>query len=227
MKRNYIFLIFVVYCLMSTVFLWGCGSGPGSPGSTATEDTGVILDATLAPSYLGTNTYSVDVVKNPQPCVFGDPTAHPPTPDKFENFLDHNAILTVDATLVNPNPQITPGTLYIEKYTIEYRRSQDSIGAPPIESDTRYVTLVITPPLSGTASTTTTATLVLVDLTRKDKYLSDILTGAYAYTSSAFLNNYTATYTFEGQNQYGKRFSFIAQTNFQMGSFNYCPISKL
>ncbi len=42
MKRVH-FLLFTVCCLLSVIFLWGCGSGPGSPGSTGSEDTGVIL----------------------------------------------------------------------------------------------------------------------------------------------------------------------------------------
>ncbi|MBS1233183.1 MAG: hypothetical protein H6R42_837, partial [Nitrospirae bacterium] len=55
------FFLFAVYCLLSTVFLWGCGSGAGSPGSKGTEDTGVEVDATVTPLYSGENTYSVDM----------------------------------------------------------------------------------------------------------------------------------------------------------------------
>ncbi len=51
MKKNNIFL-FAVYCLLSTVFLWGCGGGSGSPGSKGTEDTGVEVDAIVTPLYL-------------------------------------------------------------------------------------------------------------------------------------------------------------------------------
>lgn len=208
MKKSY-FLLVAVCLLLFTFLLSGCGSGPGSPGSTGTEDTGIMLDAIITPLYIGKNTNSVDVVQ--QTCTSGTP----------ETFTDHSATLTVTARLINTNPQIPPGILYVEKYTVEYRRSQDSIGAPPIETDTRYGTIVITPPQSGTGSTTTTVTVIFVDLKRKDKYLSDVQSGAYSY-SSAYLNNYTATYTFEGQSQYGKRFTFMVQADFQMGSFDNC-----
>ncbi len=209
MKKGH-FKLSAVCCLLFAFFLWGCGAGPGSPGSDGSEKTGVILEASLTPTYLGANTYSVDVVQ--QICDAGPPP-------EYEQFADHGATATIRARLLNPNPPIPPGTLYIEKYTVEYRRSPDSIGAPPIETDTRYTTIVITPPLSGTGVATLETSLVLVEINRKRQYYTDILSGVY---TSRILNNYTALYTFEGKNQYGTDFSFKAQTDFQIGSFDYC-----
>lgn len=211
MKRSY-FLLVTIYLLLFTFLLAGCGSGPGSPGSQGTEDTGVKLETTITPTYNGANTSSVDAFQDI--CSAGPPAV-------YEKITDHSATVTITATLLNPNPQITPGTLYIDYYTVEYRRSQDSIGAPPIESDTRYDTIVVTPPQSGTGSTTTTFTAIFVDLIRKAKYSSDTFGGAYS-SSLAYLNNYTATYTFVGHNQYGKSFSFMAQVDFQIGDFDNC-----
>jgi len=211
MKRNY-FLLLTAYCLLLTAFIWGCGGGgPGSPGSSGTEDTGVKIDATIVPEYLGDSTYSVD--------VFQDICDPGPPPD-YEEFTDHGATLTIHARLLNPNATFQAGDLYIEKYTVEYRRSPDSIGTPPILSDTRYKTIVIPAP-SGTGETTVTDTVIFVDLIRKDKYASDILSGQYS-SSLAYINNYTATYTFKGKNEYGTEFSFKTQTDFQIGWFDYC-----
>ena len=206
------FLLCAVYCLLSTVFLWGCGGGSGSPGSKGTEDTGVEVDATVTPLYLGENTYSVDAFQS-------DCDPEPDTVDP-ENFTDHNATLTMTARLINPNTTFQAGTLYVEKYTVEFRRSSDSIGAPPIQSDTRYKTIVIPAP-TGSGTTTVEDTVILVDLIRKDQYLSDVTSGQYNY-GSAYLNNYTAIYTFDGKNEYGENFTFKAQTDFQLGSFDYC-----
>ena len=75
------------------------------------------------------------------------------------------------------------GILYIEKYTVEYKRSADSIGAPPIESDTRYTTIVIVPP-AATGTSTVEVSSILVDLLRKDKYASDVTSGQYGYGTS-------------------------------------------
>jgi hypothetical protein len=104
---------------------------------------------------------------------------------------------------------------------VEFRRSTDSIGAPPIESDTRYKTIIITPPATGIVANTVEDTVILVDLKRKEQYSTDMLSGMYT-SGSAYLNNYTATYTFEGKNQFGDSFSFKAQVDFQIGNFNNC-----
>lgn len=202
-------LLLTCYSLLVTIFLWGCGGGPGSPGSSGTEGTGVIIDATVVPTYLGKDTYSVDVVQ--QIC-------DPGPPPKYEDFADHGARLIVSARLANPNTTFRVGTLYVERYTVEYRRSDDSIGAPPIESDTRYHTIVITPPTGNGVSTVET-TVILVDLKRKEKYLNDILSGQY---TPGILNNYTAIYTFYGKNEFGTGFSFKTQVDFQIGSFDNC-----
>ncbi len=212
MKRSY-FLLFTVCSLLFSVLLWGCGDGPGSPGTQGTEDTGVILEATIIPTYNGADTYSVDAFRNPD--CDGDPTTDDPEP-----FTDHSARVTISSRLLNPTSTFKPGTLYIDKYIVEFRRSTDSIGAPPIESDTRYKSIIITPP-SGAGTNTVTDTVILVDLIRKDKYATDMLSGIYT-SGLAYLNNYTATYTFEGKNEFGDSFSFKAQTDFQIGNFCNC-----
>lgn len=216
MKRGFLIKLItrnslLVTCclLLVTALLAGCGAGPGSPGSSGTEDTGVLVDAMLVPTYNTANTSSVDVVQ--VTCDAGPPAV-------IEYFADHSAALTLTARLLNPTTTFPVGTLYIERYTVEFRRSTDSISAPPIETDTRYGTIAITPP-TGTATTTVTATVILVDLKRKAQYLTDVLSGQY---TSNILNNYTATYTFYGKNQYNAGFSFKASTNFQIGSFNNC-----
>ena len=208
MKRVH-FLLFAIYVLILAGFFSGCGGGPGSPGSHGTEDTGVILDATIAPTYLGGNTSSVDAIQD---------VCDPGPPPVFEAFTDHSATLTITARALNPN-STQLGNLYIEKYTIEYRRSTDSIGAPPIQSDTRFVSIVIPAPIGGTSAAVTT--VAFVDLLRKDQYRTDVTSGQFS-SSLAFLNNYTAIYTFEGKNEFGTKFSFKVQTDFQIADFNNC-----
>ncbi|MEW6001328.1 MAG: hypothetical protein AB1638_01560, partial [Nitrospirota bacterium] len=207
-------LFIICHLLFVILFLCGCGGGgPGEPGSQGTEDTGVMLDASITPTYLGQNTASVDVFQ--QVCDAGPPP-------KYEDFTDHQATLTIVARLLNPDTTFQPGNLYIEKYTVDFHRSSESlsIGAPPIESDIRFQTIPIAPP-TGTNTNTVTATVVLVDLKRKLQYLNDVESGQFS-SGPAFLNNYTATYTFEGKNEFGTRFVVKAQKDFQIGSFDYC-----
>jgi len=210
MKRGYFLVCSVCFLLLTSLF-YGCGgTGAGSPGSKGTEDTGVVIDASLTPLYLGANTVSVDVFRD---------ICDPGPPPIFEDFTDHGATVGILARLINTNSTFQAGNLYVEKYTIDYRRSTDSIGAPPIQSDTRFKTIVIPPPV-GVATSAVTEGLVLIDLTRKDQYAKDVLSGFNS--GPAFINNYTAIYTFEGKNEFGSKFSFKAQTDFQIGHFDYC-----
>ncbi len=213
MKKRSFFLLFFIFGI-SAIFFYGCGGGgPGSPGSDGSEKTGVVLDATITPTYNGEDTYSVDAFRDdcdPEPDVV-DP----------EYFADHGAVLAVNARLLNPGTTFQPGTLYIEKYTIKYYRSSDSIGAPPIETDVRYISLPITPPPPGSSGfTSVSTTVVFLDLIRKAEYNSDMSSGGSS--STYYLNNYTAVYKFEGKNDFDEKFSFEVQADFQIANFNYC-----
>ncbi len=209
--------LWFIGCYLSFIvlLLYGCGGGPGSPGSNGTEDTGVVLDATITPVYNGANTVDVDAAQD---------VCDPGPPPKLEVFTDHDATVTINAKLLNPNAQFTPGNIYIEKYTVEFRRSTDSIGAPPIEKiidGTVGTPVVITPP-TGTGITTVTTTVSFVDLIRKMKYWDDVNSGVFTSTSNARLNNYTAIYTFKGKNEFGDSFTFTAETGFEIGDFDNC-----
>ena len=211
MKQRYYSLFFIFLFFLSQV---SCGKQPGQPGSTG--DTGLILTATLTPFYNAVDTDSVDVQQD---------VCSPGPPPVLEIFTDHQAIATFNATLERPDLTVLPGTLYIQQYTIDYYRSSDSVGAPPITSDSLYTTIVIpSPAIGSTTPTTVTATLLLVDLTRKAQYLSDMQSGQYtaALGNSDLINNYTAVYTFYGVNDFGDSFSIQATTNFQIGLFDYC-----
>jgi hypothetical protein len=211
MRKNK-FLLFTVYCLLSTVFLWGCGGGPGAPGSKGTEDTGVEVDATITPVSLGSNTNPVDAFQDI--CDEGPPQVR-------EKITDHSATLTLTARLINPNTTFQAGTLYVEKYTIKFSASSDSINAPPIQPDMEPQTIVIPAP-TGTGLTTVKDTVILVDLIRKEQYKADVTSGQYNSFGQDYLNNYTALYTFTGKNEYGENFTFEARTNFQIGKFDNC-----
>lgn len=214
MKKKYTLQIALCLFLLPLLFLCGCGgSGPGSPGSQGTESTGLIVDVAVTPTYNNKNTSNVDVYQTPD-C---DTTTTKLDP---EYFTDHSGTLTLTARWLNPNAKTTPGTLYIEKYTVEYRRAEDSIGAPPIQQDVRYKTITITPPAS-TGTTTVTDIVTVLDLTRKNKYYTDVAGGQYS-SHPAYINNYTATYVFEGKNQYGTTFSLTTQIPIAVGNYDNC-----
>jgi hypothetical protein len=208
MKRRY--LIVIMHLLLLAGILYGCGAGPGSPGSSGSENTGVSIEATATGTYNNSNTYSVDAHQDV--CDAGPPPV-------YEIFTDHGATITITTRLLNTNTTAIPAELYVEKYTVEYRRLNDSIGAPPIETFVGYDSFNLSPP-TGTGTNTVTTSVVLVDLTRKLQYWADVTSGQYSSASS--LNNYTAIFTFEGKNAYGTHFTFKTQMNFQIGNFDNC-----
>lgn len=197
----------MVVFLSFVTTLGGCGGGPGAPGSSGSEDIGVILEATITPTYNSVDTSSVDAFQDI--CPSGDP----------EFFADHSATLTVSAKIINRNATFVPGELFIEKYTIEYRPSTDSIGSPPILTDTRFHTITLNTPSSVSIERITEASIEFLDLTRKFQYASDVTSGIY---TSRILNNYTAFFTFEGQNEFGEKFIIRVQKDFQIGNFDNC-----
>lgn len=233
MKKYRACYIIVILFLISS--LWGCGGGgAGAPGSSGSDETGVILEAYVRPYYFTANwtisntetvstitfegnfTNSVDVTQNPD--------CNPQTPDinESEYFSDHNAVLVVNARLLNPSSPFKPGTLYITEYKIDYFRSTDSLTAPPIESDRRFVNILINPP-PGSGNWYSAASVVFVDLIRKYEYVRLIDSGMYS-ARPGYRNNYSAEYTFLGKDSYGKSFSFKVRHDFVMGSYDNCGL---
>lgn len=200
---------------LSLILLWGCGgggSGPGSPGSSGSDDTGVEVTATVTGRYLDQDTFSVDVVRNPD--CDGDPTTNDPEP-----FTTHGTTFNISARLLNQN-STGARPLVIESYTVRYFVSQDSLGGPPIETATYFDTISIPVP-TGANISTLEASGILVDLVRKTAYLRDMQSGQYT-SSGSLINNYTAVFVFSGQNDLGEKFEFQASTNFEIGNFDYC-----
>lgn len=185
-----------VNMLLTVFLLGGCGGG-------GKDSPGVKMSAMITPTYNGANFFSIDVVRTN--CTDGSLT-------QPEYFADHTATASISASLINPSNIIKQMTVYIDSYTITYNSHADSPGAPPIQSDTREKTISFI--VSGASTTPVAVTVSLVDLIRKNQYYSTVGGG---------LNNYTATYTFQGHNENGAPFAFNAQTDFQIGSFNYCP----
>jgi hypothetical protein len=202
MKRSY-FWLFAIYPVIMVLLLWACGGGSGSPGSCGTEDTGVMLDPQITEGSRNVDAWSDEISEG-----------------VYCGLTDSTVSLTVNSRLINPTTEVTPGVMYVEKYTIEYRRSNDSIGAPPIETFTGYHTIVMIPPAGEEIKTYVTSNIILVDLVRKIQYANDIESGQYS--SSSTLNNYTAIYTFEGKNQYGAEFCFKVEFNFEIGDYANC-----
>jgi hypothetical protein len=190
--------------LFNALLLGGCGGG-------SKDSPGVTVSATITPTYNAVNTTSVDAVQDT--CVSGSST-------QAEYFADHGATVSISARLINPGNIIKEMNVSLDRYTINYNSTADSPGAPPIEVDSREMTLNFL--VSGASSVSVETSATFVDLVRKNKYLADLQSGVYQ-SSPGDLNNYIATYTIEGHSENGVHFAITAQSAFQIGSFNYCP----
>lgn len=211
MKRRYYGLLIIFLFFLS---LASCGTRnqPGSPGSDG--DTGVIMSNTIIPLYNGVNTNDIDAVQDL--CPDG----------KAEPFFRHQATFTISVLLERPDLNILPANVYIDEYTIDYVRSSDSAGAPPIEQYREFVTITPLMPAVGatSASITPAFTGMLMDIPRKLKYASDMTSGQFTSEmgSVAILNNYTAVYTFYGKNDFGQSFKIVVSVPFVIGDFDNC-----
>ncbi len=231
MKKRTIFNFAILMFLLSS--LWGCGGGgAGAPGTGGMDDIGVTLEAYVQPYYIegswtfqdegrsiifsGNFTNAVDVI---QIDCDDDPNILKPEP-----MAAHSAVLVVNARLLNPNSPFKPGTLFITEYKIDYYRSTDSLTAPPIESDRRFVTIHITPP-SDASNRYSASSVMFVDLIRKQEYVRLIDGGMYQ-ARPGYLNNYTAEYTFFGKDSHGKSFSFKVRHDFSIGAYNNCALAN-
>lgn len=215
MAKLRVFMSIIIVILFSN-----CGgTGPGSPGSSGTADTNVVVMVDMMPSQFGIG-YTMDQEK----CQLTELKGSPDYNVNLSIAQSHVATLFIKAMLISPIIEASP--LFVEKYTVTYRATNDSIGAPPIaEAVYRNYSFTIMPPPVSQFSTTNcrmvfpAPDIIFFDTIRKVQYLSDVRSGKYSYTSNNYLNRYTATFKFEGKNADGKEFSFVTQSDFQIGLF--------
>lgn len=224
MKRHSLFSSAIIILLL--LALSGCGGGgAGSPGSGGSGDIGVLINPELIAFFSGIG-YTFEQNK----CEFsgtmsGDPFNYNVNISSTGN---HKALLVVRTSVINPVTTFQPGALYIEKYSIEYRRSNDSIGAPPIETYTAWKTIYVPvptiddlkkdPPVNLRCTLFPQPEIIFLDENRKRQYIEDILSGKYTHTGN-YINHYTAIYKFEGKNIHGKSFDFTLTRDFTIGDF--------
>ncbi len=223
MKRQTVFSFAILGILMFILSSCG-GGGAGAPGTGGSGDTGVLINPELITFYSGIG-YKFEQEK----CEFTEMTGDPFNYNvDISSFGNHKALLVVRTSIINPQTTFQPGALYIEKYTIEYRRSTDAIGAPTIETYTAWKTIYVPvptlddlkkdPPVNLRCTLFPQPEIIFLDEARKKKYKEDVLSGRFAYTGN-FINHYTAIYRFEGKNIHGKSFDFIVTRDFTIGDF--------
>jgi hypothetical protein len=155
MKRSHFFM-FNIYCLFFSVFLWSCGDGPGSPGSSGSEDTGIRITA-------------VNIMSDsPDLDVYSSPTACDGGPEALLTRTD--ATMTILAEKLNPNSTFDPFPASVEECIITYKKSVEDPSSPVIESMTTYPNCTILSDLN-------TCSITLMDIERKIDFWSALING--------------------------------------------------
>ncbi len=216
MRRKY-FLLFAVSCCL-IVFLLSCGSGPGAPGSTNSEDTGIEIQ-------------SVTIAVNPNPGNSGPdldanvhicPTTGKPEPGLFRD----DATLTITASKLNPNSTFDPFPATVEQCNIVYKQPADELGAPVIEAWTIYPNCAIT---DGTSPCIAN----LIDITRKHNQfwnnvcaqmdsLGNCISFAGVNDPQKFPTRYIASYDCTYMNNMGKSGHFQVELEIFLADFELC-----
>jgi hypothetical protein len=204
MKKIYISASLV---LMGFLFvLSGCGSSSigGAPGSSGSEDTGILI--------------AVGIVGNPTPTDFTpdiDVALHycdPPDNTELEDGLYRvTATITIDAALVNPGFDTFPAS--VEECTITYKKANEDPASPIIENLTDYPNCPI---YEGTNE----CVVNLIDIQRKWDYWKDVIFGLNF--PDEYPTHYFAVYKCKYINIYGESGTFQVEYGIWLADFETC-----
>ena len=198
MKRSY-FLLFTVYCLLSTIFLWGCGEGPGSPGSSGSEDTGINIKSVSITS----ESRDLDVFSCAD-CCDGEPEP---------GLTREDATISIESEKLNPNSTVDPYPASVEKCTITYKKATEDPSSPIIESLIIYPNCTI---IEGSNSCTVT----LIDIDRKRAYWDAKNNGINI--PAEYPTHYIAQYNCKYVNNFGEEGSFQTEYDIYLADFDMC-----
>lgn len=198
MKKSY-FLLITLCPLLFAVFLWGCGEGTGSPGSSGSEDTGIQITAVSITSE------SSDIDANScLDCCDGEPEP---------GLTKEDATITIESAKLNPDSTVDPYPASVEQCTITYLKAIEDPSAPTIESMTIY-------PNCPVYEGSNTCNVALIDINRKTAYW-DALQGGMNIPAE-YPTHYIAQYKCKYVNTFGDGGSFEVEYDFWLADFDLC-----
>lgn len=209
MKKRKIYLTALLVIYLSII--WSCGGGgggSGTPGASGTKKVGASISVTGAThsdpaGETGTSFYfdlSVTV-------------CDPGPPPQYEDWGDDYAEIEFTAQSYDPNAP--SGTLFIQRYVVEYIPPPFELDLPPITKQDLTITVTIPPDSSAKWS------FIILDAGAKFKYDSDLINGLYNPVSSHPWQ-YDMKITFFGQDEFGNNFSFPWHQTVSIGYYDQC-----
>jgi hypothetical protein len=199
MKENKILLL-TACCLFFALIFWGCGSGPGSPGSTGSEDTGITIKSV-----------SITRTDGPDLDVYSDPTGCDGQPETLLTRKD--ATMTIESEMLNPNSTFDPFPASVEECTITYLKAIEDPSSPIIESWTFY-------PNCTLDSGSNTCVVQLIDISRLNAYWNAInnVINIPAENPTHYIAQYQCTY----KNNNNKSGTFETEYDIWLADFLEC-----
>jgi len=187
--------ITVLYAVLLSMALWGCGGGGSS--DSVSDKVWYVVGVSIPMSNTTPRSCKLDVDTFADTCADG------------EFLLDHTTPATFTLTRVDTNTD--PGTLALENYTIQYVPMNPN--SPVIPSLTVYHTQQL-------KEGDNTVTLEVMDVERKTTFAALFNSGQQSMTILPV--GYTAAYTFNGHNSYGQSWTYHAQAPIFVGEYNEC-----
>ena len=200
-----------IFGLAMIVALAGCGGGMGAPGSSGSDETGIIIKSV---SLVPTN---VDVDTHVHLCAGGTPE-----PGLFRE----DATVTINATKLIPSSTDDPFSASVEECTITYRKANGDPASPIIEAMTVYPNCTL---IDGSS----TCTMALLDVQRKVTWWDDLAVGPSssvcpstglfgAYCPAEYPTHYVASFNCKYVNAFGKSGFFQTEVDLWLADWNLC-----
>ncbi len=201
MKKQYIFPAFIL--IAGFFILVGCGgSGTGgSPGSSGSENTGIIIQHV---DIIGNDETPEDIDVNNHLCPDGEL-------EPINALHREDATLLIEAALVNPAFDTFPAS--VEQCNITYLRSDDDPAAPIIEAWTVFPNCIID---DGSND----CIVNLIDIQRKVDFWDDLISGKFVPKNYA--TRYIAQYDCTYMNNFREEGSFSVEYEIFLADFETC-----
>jgi len=185
--------------LLSVIALSGCGGGVGAPGSSESDETGIVIQSAAVTSE------NIDIDTHIHACS---------ATTVEEGLFRENSTLDISATTLVPGSFDDPfAAASIEECTITYKKANEDPAAPIIEDWTIY-------PNCQLVNGTTSCAVSLIDIERKVRWWNDFSGGTFS--PAEVPTHYIAVYRCKYVNTFGKSGFFQAELDIWLADFNLC-----
>lgn len=198
------FLLFTIHFSLLTFLLSSCGNGPGAPGSSGSEKTGIEITSVSSSPISTAADLGPDIDVNVHLCPSGQPE-----PGLFRV----DATLTITARILNSGSSFDPFPASVEECTITYLRDVSDPPGPVIQQWSIFPNCPI---ISGTNS----CVVDLIDIPRKVDFWNALNSGVYDATIQP--RHYQAAFNCKYVNRVGESGTFEIEQRMNLADFNKC-----